>query len=485
MTGAGGIRITTEYSMRDHFQISEFASRIVLLSQCRGLSGCLSQPNYFEWGTRMLATNGGKPVRAKPWPIWPRYTDNKLLEQVKSVLKSGRWTISGPYNGQPLVERTFAQAWADFHDTPYCVPTANGSSALLIALEALDVGAGDEVIVPCWTWVATATAVLRVNATPVFVDVSPTNYCMSVEAVERAITPRTRAIIPVHLHHSMVDMEPLLELAGRHNVPVIEDTAQAHGAIYAGKRAGTFGALGTFSFQQSKVLTCGEGGAVITSQAELYERLFALRADSRSWRENPRPEDDMQLVPTGRVMGANYCLSDIHAALLLAQLPELEEQLTRQARNAERLEKKLTALGPFSALQHPDKLERRTVYEFLIKIDPEALCGVSPGLFGRTVKAESGLSWYPPDTPLICSPFYCPSTKKRFRSSKTNAGELSASASDFPVAMQGSQNSLVCHHSALLASEADIDDIVRAFEKVLSHIDELRQAEQRNQSRQS
>ena len=419
-----------------------------------------------------LAINGGKPIRHEGWNTWPPYNE-QTIAQITKALQSGRWAISGPYVNSPLFEEEFAKQYAEFNGVDYCVPTANGSSALVIALEALGIGIGDEVIVPVLTWVATASTVLRVNATPIFVDVEPDTLCMSVEAARSAITERTKAIIPVHLHHSMADMDAFIALSKETGIPLIEDAAQAHGAIWRGQRAGSMGRLGTFSFQQSKVLTSGEGGAVITNDPQLYERLQELRADSRRWVSEPRKLDGMQLIASGKIMGANYCLSEVQAAILLAQLPYLEEQLKICAENADYLDRKLASLGCLYPLKQPSGLERRTVYEYIVRIDRNAFGERSIERICEALKAELGISFYPPDTPLHQSLLYQPLTKKRFSYQSKESADLDISGLNFPVAEEAFQKSLVCHHSALLGSRNDMDDIIKAFDKILQHIDEL------------
>lgn len=419
-----------------------------------------------------LAINGGKTIRYGGWHTWPPCNE-KNITQVTKALQSGRWAISGPYVNSPLFEEEFAKQYAKFNRVRYCVPTANGSSALVIALEALGIGIGDEVIVPVLTWVATASTVLRVNATPVFVDVDPNTLCMSIEAARNAITEKTKAIIPVHLHHSMADMDAFIALGEETGIPVIEDAAQAHGAIWRGQRSGSMGRLGTFSFQQSKVLTSGEGGAVITDYPELYERLQQLRADSRRWISEPRKLDGMQLITSGKVMGSNYCLSEIQASILLAQLPYLEEQLKTCAENAEYLDQKLASLGCLYPLKQPSGLERRTVYEYIVRIDRKAFGNHPIERICKALKAELGLCFYPPDTPLHQSLLYQPLTKKRFSNTSEKAKILDVSELSFPVAEEAAQNSIVCHHSAFLGSKSDMDDIVLAFEKILRNINEL------------
>ena len=222
--------------------------------------------------TEKLAIMGGEPVRKKPWPIWPRADENteKLL---KDVLYSGRWTISGCYTGEKPYERQFAEAFAKFHHVPYCVPTANGSSALKIALKALNVGYGKEVLVPGLTWVACASSVLAVGSIPILVDIAPDSLCMSLQVVKTLINKNTAAIVLVHLYSRIANLEDFLTLSKETGISIIEDCSHAHGAMWKDQRVGTFGTIGVFSMQQTKVLTCGEGGAVITRDKDLYEKM--------------------------------------------------------------------------------------------------------------------------------------------------------------------------------------------------------------------
>ena len=211
-----------------------------------------------------LALNGGEPVvtgaLGKRWPIFGEREEKALL----GVLRSGEW------NRRDKVDEV-GQAFAAYQDAKYAIPLANGTVALQCALKAAGVDAGDEVIVPALTFVATATSVVLVNAVPIMVDVDPLTYNISPEAIEAAITPKTRAIIPVHNGGYPADMDAIMEIADRHGLRVIEDCAHAHGSQWRGKGVGSIGHLGTFSFQIGKTLTCGEGGMVLTNDETLAE----------------------------------------------------------------------------------------------------------------------------------------------------------------------------------------------------------------------
>lgn len=416
-----------------------------------------------------LALTGGTPVRSTGWPAWPVFRDSTAKALIDAG-QSGRWAISGPWTGAVPFEQQFAEAFAAYLDLPWCVATDHGSSALVMALEALGVGAGDEVIVPALTWIAPATAVLRVNAIPVFVDVDPTTGCISPDAVAAAITPRTAAIVAVHLHYLMADMDRLTELVAARGLALIEDCAQAHGAVWSGRKAGSIGDVGAFSMQQSKALTCGEGGAVVTGKAEVYRTLQQLRADSRTYAEDRPREGEPYLQSCNEIMGTNYCLSEFHAAVLLEQLAELDAQVAHRDANTRYLLGELAAVKGVSPLRWPEQLDRSSVYELAVERTPDGFAGRPTDVVCAAIGAELGMSVYQTDAPAHLNPMYCPGTNPRWR-----AMDLPAlpGAGGFPAA-EGLQESLIVfHHAALLADRVSMQDVVAAFAKVAAHADDL------------
>jgi L-glutamine:2-deoxy-scyllo-inosose/3-amino-2,3-dideoxy-scyllo-inosose aminotransferase len=419
-----------------------------------------------------LALNGGPRLRTKKWPDWPQVREH-TLEAVLSATKSGRWTLSGPWVGHRPLEQEFADRFASLHGVRYCVPTDHGSSSLVIALEAIGVGAGDEVIVPVLTWVATATAVLNVNAIPVFADVDAANGCLSRQGVEQAITDRTKAIIPVHLHCSMANMDDILDIARKQSLTIIEDCAQAHGARWRGQLAGSIGDLGAFSMQQTKVLTCGEGGAVITRNHDLYRRLQQLRADSREYSRSEPAVGQMQLEETASVMGANHCLSEFHAGVLLEQLDHLEDQLAVREQNARFLDENLGTVPGVNALRHPPGLERQSVYEYAVARTPEAFGGKPTRTVCAALQAELGCNVYQADAPLHRNKLYCPWTKPRYLLSEHHQNRLDYRGRKFPMAEKLHRSLILLHHANLLGDQSDMEDVVDAFEKVSRHSEEL------------
>ena len=206
-----------------------------------------------------LAILGGKPLRTRPFSVWPQYLPADA-ERVQQVVESRHW------GGYPVPSRycgEFAQRFAELHGAKYGLCLTNGTIALVAALQAAGIRFGDEVIVPAYTWDGTATAVLFAGGVPVFADVDPDTYCLDVESARKAITPRTKALLPVHLAMRFAEMDALSELAREHGLKIIEDCAHAHGGQYRGRGAGAIGDLGCFSFQESKLMTSGEGGIVI------------------------------------------------------------------------------------------------------------------------------------------------------------------------------------------------------------------------------
>lgn len=420
-----------------------------------------------------LALLGGAPVRTAPWPAWPPVNDS-VRAAARATLDSGRWAISGPVRGGPSRQQAFAQAWAAFNGVGHGVAVSSGSSALLLAMEALGIGPGDEVIVPVWTWVASASTVLRTGATPVLADVSPDNFCLTAGTIAPAITARTRAVIGVHLHQSMMEMEPVLDLVRARGLWLIEDCAQAHGALYAGRRAGSFGHVGCFSFQQTKPLTSGEGGAVITNDGELAERVFALHADGRRL-ARPDPVTGLELAEGPGPMGANHAMTEMQAAILLAQMEDnaLDKRLCETARNAAWLDGELAKLGPVRPLIQPARLQRRTVFEYIIAFEPWVSAHVPSARIGVALTAELGTPWYTSDPPLHVSGLYRPGTRRRFAACAGPA----RNPGDFPVAEDYAARTLACHHAVLSADRADMTDIVNAFDKVLNRLGDLETGE--------
>ncbi|WP_220274730.1 DegT/DnrJ/EryC1/StrS family aminotransferase [Trinickia dinghuensis] len=421
---------------------------------------------------KKLAICGGTAVVDRHWPNWPQCTEN-TRRNIDTVLGSHRWSISGQYRGQSSWEERFAQAFSAYTGAAFCVPSSTGTAGLTMTLEACEVGAYDEVIVPGVSWVASASAVLGVNAIPVLTDVEPETGCLDPSALERAITPRTRAITVVHLGSAVADLDRLTAIARERSIPLIEDCAQAHGARYAGRHVGRFGIAGTFSMQHSKLLTSGEGGAVITGDAGLARRLAHLRADGRTVSSQPPQMDEMALIETAEIMGSNYCLSEFHAAILVAQLEMLDEQLALRRRNAALLDSLLTALG-LSPQATAVGTTARAHYTYVVRLPQSITERVSAERFAAALAAEIRLPCKTMYSALNRNRLYKPFSRNRFALGKSFTDAVDPSRYRLPAAQAFSQSCIALPHRMLLADADAMSRVASAFEKVARSIDDLR-----------
>lgn len=328
-----------------------------------------------------LAIDGGTPVFTSPVqvPAWPP-ADEETAELLKEIYLSHAWSFYGKH------EVAFNEEFAAYTGAASCAMMANGTVTLEVAMQALGIGPGDEVIVPAYTWIATGTSVVVAGATPVVVDIDPDNLCIDPEKIEEAITPRTRAIIPVHLYGSMADMDKIMEIARKHGLFVIEDCAHAHGSLWKGKHAGTIGNVGSFSFQQSKTLASGEGGACITNDPALGEAMGRI---SHIGYQYGAVQGQASAPPPMGMISHNYRITEFQAAILRAQLKTLRADTEFRARNAEVLRKRLDAI-PGIKVQAPGRCtDLQGYYVYAMTLDPACLKeGISRTEVCAALKAE-------------------------------------------------------------------------------------------------
>jgi L-glutamine:2-deoxy-scyllo-inosose/3-amino-2,3-dideoxy-scyllo-inosose aminotransferase len=419
-----------------------------------------------------LAIDGGEPVGQFTIPPWPLAAP-RALTNVQQVLESRRWSVAGVRGSGPSAEERFAGRYAEFIGVPYCVPTNNGTSALVVAMQALGVGTGDEVIVPALTWVANATSVLVVNATPTMVDIDPATLCASPATIEAAITERTRAIVLVHLFSSVADLDAILAIGDRHGIPVIEDCSHAHGASWRGRRVGTWGAAGAFSMQEKKLLASGEGGAVVCRDAELYDRLYQLRFDGRRAREQ-RVEGEYDFTLDTTVTGSNYCMSEVCAAVLDAQLDSVPAQNAHRRENAAVVDKLLAEVAGVTPVAALAGVTERTFYYYAARIEPEAFGGATAATVCRALAAETGLPFQPTYPPLYRHPLFKPGTNRSFLPGWPGPEQVLPSPDRCPETERAHREILTFHHPALLASATDFELLPAAIEKVQRHAARLR-----------
>ncbi len=320
--------------------------------------------------TKRLAIEGGTPVNKTPFPMWPQF-DPRVLEVVQEPLRSGKvnyWTGT--------VGMQFEQAFADWCGAKFGISTTNGTSALHTALAGLGIGPGDEVIVPSYTFIATSFSVCQAGAVPVFADVERESHTLDPKDVEAKISPRTAAIMPVHLYGVIANMGPLLEIAKKHGLALVEDTAQAHGGYYKDRKAGTVGNVGAFSFCQSKHFTTGgEGGEVVTDDEDVAWRCRSFRDHGYDVAERLRLlELEAKLPYIHNMVGFNYRMTEMQSAVGLVELARMDSyHMPNRRRNAKYLESRLKAIPQIQYLPLNTPERRNAYWQFPIVLNLEAL----------------------------------------------------------------------------------------------------------------
>jgi dTDP-4-amino-4,6-dideoxygalactose transaminase len=302
--------------------------------------------------------------------------DGLEMNSLNEVLRSGKW---GRGTGK-MVAR-FEEAYAKVTGAKACLATANGTSSLLIALGALDIGPGDEVIVPPYTFVATLNVILQNFALPMFVDTDRNTFQIDAAKVEAAITPQTALVMPVHLGGSAANLDAILATADKHKLPVLEDAAQAHLAEWKGRKVGTYGRMGCFSFQASKNLNSGEGGAIISNDEQLMEQCYTFHNNSRG---RNIPGADFSY----RARGLNLRLTEFQGALLLAQMSRLEDQSQTREKNAAALTAMLKEIPGIAPAATYANCTRNAYHLYMFRYDPVAFAGLPRDRFLKALQAE-------------------------------------------------------------------------------------------------
>lgn len=388
----------------------------------------------------MLALLGGTPVTNDFIGPSQLVSRSDLERQfLIEAYDSGVWD---DWHGVESMASTFADEWAEFNGSAHCALVTNGTHTLQLALEALDIGYGDEVIVPGLTWQATASAVCDVNAVPVLVDVDPTTLAVDPICIEAAITPRTRAIIPVHLYHRMADMDAIGEIAARHGLAIVEDCAHAHGSTWGGLGSGTMGAFGSFSFQRSKLINGGEGGALLTQDEDLFNRVISLRSCGREY--------DGVGVHSG-----NFRLTGFQAGVMRGQLAALKVNAAIFDRNGRALDDAVDAAPGVTSLRRSERITRQCSYGFVFLFDGDVYDGIEAQTFRKALKAELGVGFGTCYAPLNRSDVYYPHTKKRHQLSPDYVEAITPSRWDLPVAEDLWQNRIVMTHWPIFGTAPD------------------------------
>jgi len=407
-----------------------------------------------------LAILGGEPVRKTRFPSWPKFdaTDETgLLE----TLRSGKWNR---LNGDRVAK--FERAYAELTGARHVLATANGTSALFTSLNALGVGPGDEVIVPPYTFVATINVVLLNYALPVFVDTDIETFQMDARKVPSRITDRTAAIIPVHMAGGAANLDLILEAARQRNVPVVEDACQAHLGEWRGRKLGTWGAAGCFSFQASKNLNAGEGGAITTNDQGLYERAYAFHTNGRAWK--PRPGFDYS---SG---GANLRLTEFQGAILNAQMTRLEAQSKQRDDNAAYLTSLLEKIPGIKPVRNYAGCTRSAWHLYMFRYDKDAFAGADRSRFLKALSAE-GIPASSGYTPLNKQAFLRETIQskgyRRIFPEKTLNEWMERN--ECPVNDRLCSQAVWFTQTMLLGTRSDMDQIAEAIRKIQAQAGEL------------
>ena len=400
-----------------------------------------------------LAIKGGAPVREKPFTTWPLY-DEREKELLLEALESREW---GRMNGK--MNDTFEEKFSQFQRVKHTTAVCNGTVALRIALFAAGVGPGDEVILPSYTFVATATSVIEANAIPIMADIEIDTFNIDPESVEQLITDRTKAIMPVHFGGAPADMDRIREIARRHNLVVIEDAAQAQGSEWQGTRVGAIGDVGTFSFQLSKNMTSGEGGALVTGDNNMHEKIRSFyncgRKPGHPWYFHFE-------------ISSNLRLSEFQAAVLIAQLEREEENLAKRIENAKYLDELLSKIEGIEPIIYPEQV-KSSYYLYIFKYDKGGFGDLSKERFVEALNAEGipVMPGYP--FPLYRQPLFvegrywqknCPFSCQFY------GRDVDYSKIYHPKAEQACEMGLWLPNFVLLGERKDVEDVAEAILKV-------------------
>lgn len=439
------------YSRRD------FITKSVLLGTALAISSKITAGGLAE--NSRPAILGGHAIWAnKQWPKWPRWNPETDEKQVLEVLRSGIWSRAS-------VTATFEEEWAKTIGTKRCLSVVNGTNALVTAINQFHIGPGDEVIVPPYTFIATISSVLLNGAMPVFVDIDRETFQIDPDKIEAKITPRTKAILPVHILGLPANMARIMAIAKKHNLLVIEDACQAHLAEFENKRVGSIGHAGCFSFQNSKNLAIGEGGAVTSNDDAFMDRCFSYQNLGTPY------GTAVGSVSAGYItVGTKVRFTEYQAAIGLAMLKRLDEETTTRNENAAYLKSLLNDIPGIIPYKLYDGVTRAAYHLFPFRFDKRAFSGLDRQGFIQALRAEG----------IPCTSGYTILTNQPYLNdafqSETYKNAYPAEMLDFDVYIERNnclQNNRLCNEEAvwltqnlLLGPKSDMDEIAAAIARV-------------------
>jgi len=397
-----------------------------------------------------LAINGGSQTKTKPFPEWPMY-DDRERKALLDVLESRNW-----WRTEGTCVTKFEQDFAAFHGAKHGIAITNGTHALEVALAALGVGPGDEVIVPNATFVATASSVLFAGAMPVMVDICRDTECIDPDLVEAAITPRTKGVVPVHLGGHPADLDRLKEITDKHGLFLLEDCAHAHGSEWNGTKVGNFGIAGTFSFQSSKLMTAGEGGLIVTNDDETERNLRSVHDCGRlpgEW------------FYSHFAYGSNYRLSEWNGAVLNCQLERLDDQTRRRDANGFILDKLLADIPGITPQIRDPRCTLNGHYAYIFHVDSKEFAGISTERFIAAMNAEGipNQAAYPEVHKLDM--FQNGAYRSRLSGDQATEEHAFLKA-DFPNSYSAATEDYWVNQYCLLGDEQDMQEIAAAIKKI-------------------
>jgi dTDP-4-amino-4,6-dideoxygalactose transaminase len=403
--------------------------------------------------TKNLAINGGQPAKKRPFPPWPEFDEHER-QALMEVLESRVWWRTP---GTRTLE--FERAFAAFQEAKHGIAVTNGTAALEASIAALGIGPGDEVIVPDFTFIATASAVLAVGALPVFVDVTPDTYCLDPKLVEEKITAHTKAIIAVHMGGHPADLDNLLNIARSRKLKLVEDSSHAHGTEWKGHKVGAIGDIGTFSFQASKLMTAGEGGIIVTNDDELERRVRSIHDCGRMPGE---------WFYAHFIYGSNYRLSEWQGAVLTQQLARLNKNAAIRTRNASYLDRTLPEIEGITPQKQDARCTRNGHYAYIFHYDSKKFSGLPVDRFIQALNAEGipTQASYPPLHELDL--FRTGEYRKRLWADQSKE-EHAFLKDSYSNSVRGAWETVWLPNPGLLGTEEDTKEIVEAIRKIQKH----------------
>jgi len=422
--------------------------------------------NYNQGSTSDPAILGGSPVRNTPWPAWPEWNQATDEELIMKVMRSGVWSRAG-------VVEEFEKEWAKLIGSKRCLGVVNGTNALITSLIQLGIGAGDEVIIPPYTFIASVQSIFQAGAIPVFVDVDPETFQIDPDKIEARITSRTRAIMPVHILGLPADMNRIMAIAKKHKLLVVEDACQSWLAEINGKKVGTFGNAGCFSFQNSKNIPMGEGGAIVSDDDEFMDRCYSYHNYGNPFGSAVGEVGSGTVIP-----GNKLRLTEYQAAIGLAQMARLQEQTTTRNNNADYLKSRIKDIPGILPYVFIPGVTRAAFHLFPFRYKKEQFSGLSREVFLKALQAEG----------IPCSGGYTPVNRmpyiENIFKSKNFKLMYSEDLLDYNKYMERTNcplNDQLCREAVwfgqnmLIGDKKDMDDIANAIEKISSNASRIKE----------